>query len=269
MIAPATAEIAVHDPKWVVMDFPFMFNDEAMFGQVFEGKAGRLLFESLDKRGYKGLSFWNNGFKQMTNNIRPIIHPEDVNGLKIRIMPSNVLKESYEMLGAIPTVHPFNEVYSVLNNGTVDGTENTLSNIYSKGFHRKQKYMTISNHNYLGYVVLVNPEFWASLPINYQTAIEEAMAEATIWIRNNAESLNNEMLKKIEESGMEMHYQTAEEKKIWREALCPIYDLYEPIIGNEIMTEIRRLQNDGGPLSSNGRTSPDDKLREQKDLNDQ
>lgn len=243
MMAPAISEVTVHDPKWTVMDLPFLFDNEVQLSRAFEGEIGRLLFESIEEKGYKGLAFWNNGFKHMTNNSHPIINPEDLSGLKMRIMPSEVLMDTYELLGANPIVRPFNEVYTALNDGTVDGTENTLSNIYSKGFHDKQKYMTISNHNYLGYVVLVNPHYWSSLPIKYQAAIEEAMNEATIWLRNNVEELNNEMQGKIEDSQINIHYQTEEEKLAWRKALHPIYEIYEPIIGEQIMNEVIKIQN--------------------------
>lgn len=243
MIAPAFAEVTVHDPKWLVMDLPFLFEDDREVAQAFEGEMGRLLFESIDRQGYKALAFWDNGFKQITNNIKPIIYPKDLNGMKIRIMPSEVLKNTYKLFGAAPTVHPFNEVYSVLNDGTVDGTENTLSNIYSKGFHRKQKYMTISNHNYLGYVVLVNPQFWESLPMNYQASITEAMDEATRWLRENARTLNDDMLSKIESGNhLEVHYQTTEEKEVWREAMDPIYREYRPMIGEALMAEVEKIQ---------------------------
>ncbi|MGO4887025.1 TRAP transporter substrate-binding protein [Anaerobacillus sp. MEB173] len=243
MIAPALSEITVHDPKWVVMDLPYLFDNEEKIEKAFDGQIGELLFESIEKRGYKGLAFWDNGFKQITNNLRPIMYPEDVEGLTIRVMPSDALLKTYRELNAFPRVHPFNEVYSLLKDEAIMGQENTLSNIYSKGFYQKQKYMTVSNHNYLGYAVLMNPEFWSSLPSEHQASIEEAMQEVTEWLRQHAKEIDEEMLGRIYDSGMiEIYVQTEDEKTIWRNALKSVYEEYEPIIGEEIMGEVRKLQ---------------------------
>lgn len=243
MIAPALSEVTVHDPKWVVMDLPYLFEDEMMVEQAFDGRVGELLFDSIEKQGYKGMAFWDNGFKQITNNERPIIHPEDIDGLTFRVMPSEALLNTYRALGAIPRVYPFNEVYSRLRDQSIQGQENTLSNIYSKGFFQQQEYMTISNHNYLGYVVLMNREFWDSLPVEYRQSIEEAMNEVTLWLRQHAKELNDEMLTRIYNSGViEIYELSPEEKEVWRNELAPLYEQYEPIIGPEIMLEINQLR---------------------------
>lgn len=243
MIAPGFAEVAVHDPKWNAMDLPYLFKNEETYARAFEGKIGELLFESIEKKGYKPLAYWDNGFRQMINNIRPVIYPEDIEDLTMRVMPSEALFQTYRLLRAKPVEYPFNEVYAMLNARKIDGTENTLSNIYSKGFDRDQKYLTISNHNYLGYVVLMNPQFWSSLPIEYQTIIEESMVEATTWVRMQAKELNDEMLTKIQErSDINIHYLSDDEKEAWRKRLKPIYNMYESIVGEEIMKEIRQLQ---------------------------
>ncbi|WP_332632724.1 TRAP transporter substrate-binding protein DctP [Halalkalibacter flavus] len=95
-----------------------------------------------------------------------------------------------DSLGANPHIYPFNEVYEMLSSGRVEGSENTLSNIYSKGFYQKQKYMTVSNHNYLGYAVLMNHEYWSSLPVEHQNNLVEAMDEVIAWLRIYAKHHN-------------------------------------------------------------------------------
>lgn len=243
MIAPGLAEVAVHDAAWNVIDLPYLFSHEQTYARAFEGKIGEILFQSIKKKGYKALAFWDNGFRQWTNNVHPIILPADMEGLRMRVMPGEMLDQTYKLLKAKPVVYSFNEVYSILSENVVDGTENTLSNIYSKGFDREQKFLTMSNHNYLGYVVLVNPQFWDTLPIEYQTIIEEALAEATAWIRQNGKDFNDEMLRKIEErSHINVHYQTEDEKEVWRKVLEPLYYMYESIVGEDLMKEVRQLQ---------------------------
>jgi tripartite ATP-independent transporter DctP family solute receptor len=243
MIAPAFSEVTVHDRKWIALDLPYLFDNEIMVEQAFDGSVGQLLLESIERKGYKGIAFWDNGFKQITNNVRPIVYPEDIRGLSFRVMPSEALFKTYRTVGARAVTYPFNEVYNVLRDSIVDGQENTLSNIYSKGFYQQQKYMTISNHNYLGYVVLVEPEFWGSLPEIYQNSIQEAMDEVTSWLRAHAMELNGDMLQRIASTGLTEIYEQSEEEKVqWRKALKPLYDEYEPIIGKELLEELRKLQ---------------------------
>ncbi|MFV8827999.1 TRAP transporter substrate-binding protein [Alkalihalobacterium sp. APHAB7] len=244
IIAPAFSEVTVLDPKWLVLDLPYVFQDEQMIENAFNGKVGSLLFESVEEYGLHGIAYWDNSFKQFTNNVRPVTRPEDIEGLSVRVMPSEALIETYQVLGANPLLFPFNEVYDVLSAGIVDGTENTLSNIYSKGFYQQQKYLTLSNHNYLGYAVFMNKEFWDTLPTDYQNSIMEAMKEVTLWLREHTKSINEEMLERIEKSGqIEIHYQTEDEKNSWKQAFKPIYEKYSGVIGEELMKEIQRLQN--------------------------
>jgi C4-dicarboxylate-binding protein DctP len=221
------------------MDLPLIFDNEEMVKDAFEGRIGELLFESIEKQGYKGIAYWDNGFKQITNNVKPIIEPTDVEGLSFRVMPSDVLLDTYQTLGATPRIYSFNEVYEVLSEGKIDGTENTLSNIFSKGFYQKQKYMTVSNHNYLGYAVLMNQDFWSSLPVDHQKNIVEAMEEVTEWLRFYAQTHNEEMLGRIDASGLtQIYYLSKEEKSKWRERLEPVYQKHSHIIGKEIMNEV-------------------------------
>ncbi|WP_158734894.1 DctP family TRAP transporter solute-binding subunit [Alteribacillus sp. YIM 98480] len=242
-IAPAFSEIAVRDNKWMVMDFPFAFENERMVKEAFQGKIGELLFESIETSHYKGLAFWENGFKHITNNIRPITDPKDLKGLTMRVMPSKVLSETYHKVDANPKTYPFNSVYSLLSDGKIDGTENTLSNIYSKGFYEQQRYMTISRHNYLGYAVLTNKSMWNRLPVEHQQAIEDAMDETTEWLRTHAKDINNEMLERMKtQNVMEIHELTAEEKEKWKKTFTPVYKQYEENIGQELIKELKKLQ---------------------------
>ncbi|MBU8907763.1 TRAP transporter substrate-binding protein [Desertibacillus haloalkaliphilus] len=242
MIAPAFSEIAVHDPNWLLMDLPYVFEDKDMLGKAFNGRIGELLFASIEEHGYMGLDFWYNGFKQLTNNVRPVRDPDDLNGISVRVMPSDVLKETYRTVDASPRVFTFNEVYEALSDERVDGQENTLTNMYSKRFYEQQGYMTVSNHSYLGYAVLMNPQFWDRLPSNYQRHIREAMIETTEWLYEHERVLNEEMYERIVRSGaIDIHIQTEQEKQRWIEAFSPVYDQFVPIIDDEIMNEVNHL----------------------------
>jgi TRAP-type C4-dicarboxylate transport system substrate-binding protein len=160
----------------------------------------------------------------MTSSLRPLLKPEDFRGQRFRILPSKVLAKQYALLGATTVTTPFNDVYENLEKRTVDGQENSISNIYTKKFYQVQNYMTISNHNYLGYAVIFNAAFWNGLSPENRQSIKEASEETTQWLAHLAMTLDNEQLKKIRaDSSIRIDTLTVEQKKAWIEALRDKY----------------------------------------------
>ncbi|PRO67229.1 DctP family TRAP transporter solute-binding subunit [Alkalicoccus urumqiensis] len=236
MIAPAFSEITRHDPNWYIWDLPYLFSDEAEVQEAFEGELGGELFHSIEQRGFKGMVFWDNGFKQITLDRSFVIYPEDAVDSRFRVMPSDVLHETFERIGGTTETYPFNEVYQRLGSGEIDGTENTLSNIYSKGFYRHQDFLTLTDHNYLGYAVLMNPSFWKDLPPAHQEAVNEALEEATAWLREESAALNEQALYQLRyQEHMHIYDQNELEKAQWRRALQPLYEKYSGIIHEDVM----------------------------------
>lgn len=226
MIAPSTAKLAEMMPQWQIFDLPYAFPDQQAVTRAMEGEVGERLFRELRRKGMLGLAMWDNGWKQMTADVE-LVYPVDFQGLRFRVQPSRMLAEQFRVLGATAVPLPFNETYRALETGAVDGQENTASNIFSKKFHLVQKHMTISNHGYLGYVVIANAEFWESLPPDVRTVIEECLAETTQWVRENARRLNTEDLDRIGASGsVIVHEQSEVERQAWEAALLPVYELY-------------------------------------------
>src|SRR5207237_9656403 len=148
--------------------------------KVTDGPLGTRLLKLLDNKGMTGLAYWDNGFKEMTAN-RKLLTPADYKGVKFRIQSSKVLEAQFRALGSIPQVMAFSEVYQALQTGVVDGQENTWSNIYTQKMHEVQKYITETNHGYIGYVVVTNKQFWDGLPADIRGQLEKAMAEATTF----------------------------------------------------------------------------------------
>ncbi|WP_054948737.1 DctP family TRAP transporter solute-binding subunit [Numidum massiliense] len=242
MIAPAFSEVMVHDVNWAIMDMPYLFADDDDIRAALDGNIGQLLLESLQAKGYLGLTFWENGFKQPINRECPIRRPEDMNSLRMRIMPSEALADMYTLLGAQPHPAPFNEVYQLLHERSIDGTENTPTNIYTKGFYKEQLYLTVTNHNYLGYVVIVNESFWNGLPRDYRKAVQEALAEVSLKMHSEAVALNRKHLQKLTDSTLDVHVQSAAEKRTWIEALKPLYAKYRALISPDLAAEMKKLQ---------------------------
>lgn len=239
MIAPATSKLTTHVPEWQVMDLPFAFKSPEEVHAFLEGRHGQEMLEKLESKGLYPLSIWDNGFKQMTNKSHPLIEPADFEGIKFRIMPSPVIKDQFLQLKSTTQSASFNEVYQLLEQSVIAGQENTFSNIFSKGIHSQQRYLTISNHGYLGYVVLINNEFWEGLPPEVQTLIHEVMSEITIWERQIAKKLNQENQVDLENCQcVEIHSLTDEEKRRWEDAFKPVYERFINRFGTDYINAL-------------------------------
>jgi len=242
-------------PYWQVMDLPFAFQDINAVHQALDGSIGQELTESLENQGFIALAFWDNGFKQLTNNMRPIVTPGDLQGLRFRVMMnSSVLQEQFRMLGARTIPLPFNDVYRYLEKNQLIGQENTISNIYSKKFYQVQKYMTITNHGYLGYVVLANKDYWDSLPQDIQDILNEVIAEVTVWEHEAAAELNELYFNALQEKdNVEITILTPEERKLWDEAFRPLYNYFGRRVSVDLMHEILQ-QKEQSKLTTGGET---------------
>jgi len=244
MIAPATSNLSTFLPQLLIFDLPYAFEHEEMIKKGMDGKLGQLIFQSIGNANVKALALWDNGFKQMTSN-KSLITPSDFKGLSFRVMASPVLHSQFQALGAHPKTYSFNELYSQLEKGVFDGEENTLSNIYSKRFYQVQTNLTISNHGYLGYLVIMNKETWDRLSKDYQQAIIEAMKETTDWVRQYAKQINQQALDDmIKNNLINIHFQTEAEKEQWKEAFRPVYVQYLERIGEPVVQELQKLRNE-------------------------
>jgi C4-dicarboxylate-binding protein DctP len=180
MLAPSLAKFGPLGVKeFEAFDLPYIFPTKAALYNVTEGEIGKGLMKKLEPKGITGLAYWDNGFKVMSAN-KPLHMPADFKGLKMRIQSSKVLDAQMRALGANPQVLAFSEVYQALQTGVVDGTENPPSNMYTQKMHEVQKHVTVSNHGYLGYAVIVNKKFWDGLPADIRTSWK-AMKDATTF----------------------------------------------------------------------------------------
>ncbi|MET0961746.1 MAG: TRAP transporter substrate-binding protein [Noviherbaspirillum sp.] len=239
MLAPSLAKFGPLGVKeFEAFDIPYMFPTKEVLYRVTEGQVGRDLFKKLESKGITGLAYWDNGFKQMTAN-KPLRVPADFKGQKMRIQSSKVLDAQFRTLGANPQVMAFSEVYQALQTGVVDGTENTTSNIYTQKMHEVQKHMTVSDHGYIGYAVIVNKKFWDGLPADVRGQLETAMKDATKYTNAIAEQENKAALEAIKKHGKtEVHVLTPAEKAEWRRALLPVRKDVEGRVGKEVLNAV-------------------------------
>lgn len=242
MLAPSLAKFGPLGVKeFEVFDLPYLFPDKAALKKVTEGPVGKKLLGKLESKGIKGLAYWDNGFKIMTAN-KPIAKPDDMKGLKVRIQSSKVLEAQMRMLGALPQTMAFSEVYQALQTGVVDGTENTPSNVYTQKTHEVQRNMTLTNHGYIGYAVLVNKKFWDGLPPDIRSALERAMKEASAYNNQIAQKENDDAIAAMKASGKVTFYTpTAQEKQQWIAKLKPVSDEMASRIGAGLIQEINQV----------------------------
>jgi C4-dicarboxylate-binding protein DctP len=239
MLAPSNSQFGPMGIKdFEVFDLPFLLPNEAALRKVTEGPIGQAMLKKLESKGMIGLAYWDNGFKEMSAN-KPLRMPEDYKGLKFRIQSSKVLEAQFRALGAIPQVMAFSEVYQALQTGVVDGQENTPSNIYTQKFHEVQKYTTLTNHGYIGYVVVVNKKFWDGLPADVRGQLEKAMNEATAYSNKIAATENAEALDEIKKSGKtQIIVPTAAETAAMRKAMEPLYQDMASRVGKQLIDDV-------------------------------
>ena len=239
MLAPSFAKFGPLGVKeFEAFDVPFIFADKAALRKVTDGPIGKSLLAKLDSKGITGLAYWDNGFKIMSAN-KPLKTPEDMLGLKMRIQSSKVLEAQMKAWGSVPQVMAFSEVYQALQTGVVDGTENPPSNMFTQKMHEVQKHATLTNHGYLGYVVIVNKKFWDGLPADVRGNLEKAMAEATVYANEIAGKENDDALEAMKKSGKTAFYTpTDAEKKAWTDAAKPVQAEVAGRVGKELLESI-------------------------------
>jgi len=238
MLAPSTAKFAPLGVKeFEVLDLPFLFTSQEKYDTVINGALGHELFAKLEPKGIKGLAYWDNGFYVISAN-RPLIHPSDLRGLKMRISGSKVDDETLRSMGALPQIMAFSELYQGLASGVVDGAQNTASNYTTQKLNDVQKYMTTIYHVHLQYAVIVNKKFWDGLPENIRTQLEQAMKEATDYNSSIAQKENADALAAIRATGRtEVHDPSEAEKAEWIAATTPIYDSAAKRVGKAMIDE--------------------------------
>jgi len=239
ILAPSLAKFGpLGVREFELFDLPYIFDNYKELHGVTEGPVGQALLKKLESKGITGLAYWDNGFKVMSAN-KPLRKPEDFRGLKMRIQSSKVLESQMRALGAIPQVMAFSEVYQALQTGVVDGTENPPSNLYTQKMHEVQKYVTLSDHGYLGYAVITNKKFWDGLPADVRATLEGAMKDATRFANDIAKKENDDALEAVRKSGKsEIITLTAEEKKAWKKALLRVHRENEDRIGKDLIASV-------------------------------
>ncbi len=241
VIMPSLSKFTSIAPEMQLFDLPFLFRDKDHLYKVMDGEVGKILKSKVDaKKQMIALDYWDAGFKHFSTNANPIVLPEDAAGKKYRIQSSKVLEAQFKAIGGNPQVLPFSEVYSALQQGVVDGTENPLSNFYTKKFHEVQSSLTLSSHGYLGYLVVMSDRFWKKLPKDLQEKVSQAMKEATELERKESALEDDKIMAELRTNSkdtnkLEIIELTADQKQQWQKSMSVVYPKFYDVIGEDLI----------------------------------
>lgn len=241
---PSTSPVANFITEFSVFDIPFLFPNEQVADTVLDGEVGTKLLDMLEEQNLVGLAYWENGFRDMSNSKRPIESIEDFEGLKIRTMENDLHLAAFSELGANPSPMAFTELFTALQQGTVDGQENPLSTIYIEGFHEVQQYVSDTHHIYTPFVFLVSKPFFDGLPAEYQEILRSAAIESGQYQREINREANEEFKQGLIDEGVEFTEMSEESIAELRDAVQPVVDDFSEKIGKDLVDEIYQAVED-------------------------
>ncbi|HDR0995327.1 TRAP transporter substrate-binding protein [Pasteurella multocida] len=235
MLAPSLAKFDKYTKKIQIFDLPFLFDDIEAVQRFEQSEAGKSLLKSMEEKGITGLGYWNNDLKQLSAN-KELREPKDARGLKFRVQNSEVLDAQFKALKAVPRKMAFGEMYQGLQTGVVNGAENPYSNIYSQKIHEVQKFITESNHGLLSYMVIVNTNFWNSIPEDIRAELSKILDEVSVEVNKKSHDLNlADKQKIIDSKASTIITLTPEQREKWRDAVRPVWKQFEGEIGADLI----------------------------------
>lgn len=234
----STGPIASFAKRFNVFDLPFLFKDTDTAYKVLDGKIGQELLNDLPAAGVVGLSYMENGFRDLTNNKREVKSVDDVKGLKIRTLENELHIELWKTLGAVPTPMAITELFTALEQRVVDGQENPSVNVKLNKFYEVQKYITKTGHVYNASPLLVSNKFWEQLSDKEKEALKKAATEATAWQRQENQKETADAYDFLTKNKMTVTTLSPEEKQKFVDKLQPVYDKYKPIIGEDLVNRL-------------------------------
>ncbi len=232
LAAPSLSKFEKFTKKFRLFDLPFMFASMDAVDAFQTGEPGQALLDSMQNRGLQGLAFWHNGLKQLSAN-KPLIAPSDANGLKFRVQSSDVLVAQMEAIGGSPQKMSFSEVYGGLQQGVVDGQENTWSNIFGKKFFEVQDGVTETNHGIIDYLVVTNVDWLASLDADVRDQLLTILGEVTTTRNAEAFAVNEAAKASIIAAGGTIRTLDAAQRQAWVDVMMPVWDQFVGDVGQE------------------------------------
>lgn len=238
MTLPALASVSGFHQDFMILDLPYLFEDEEEAYSVLDGPFGQDLLDGLEDANIKGLAYGENGFRHITNNIRPVHTPEDIEGQKMRTLESPVHTDVFNAFGANASPFAFGEMYSSLQQGTYDAMESPIALLYTSNLYEVQNYMSLTSHVYMPTALLMNDDFYKSLSGDHQKIVMDASEMFKDEQRQLEQEQNEEYMQEMVDAGLQVNELTDEEKQVFSEKAQPVFDKYEEILGPELFEKL-------------------------------
>lgn len=243
MALPAVSVLTSYDERFGLLDMPFLFKSEKAIFDSLDGEIGAIYNTILDSKGFHNLGYNYNGPRSISNNTRPINEPDDLKGVRIRVMETPVFIDMFNALGANPTPMAFGEIFTGLQQGTVSGQENAPSLVYASRFYEVQKYYSLTAHTYSIMAILMNKKYCNKLPADMQKILQDGADTWLIKYQRELESSETaDYIKRLGEKGMQVNEISPENKVKFIKAVQPVYAKNEPKIGKDLF-EITKKYN--------------------------
>lgn len=237
MMVGSTATLVGITKEMALWDTPFLISNTKEADAMLDGPIGDKIRAKLQDKGLVGLTYWENGFRNLTNSKRPITKMEDMNGIKLRVMQNNVFLNSFQTLGANAIPMAFSELFSALETKTVDGQENPFNTILSSKFYEVQKYMTVTNHVYSPWIVLVSKKWWDQLSKVEQKVLTDAAIASRDFERKDTRAEAAKAMADLKAKGMEINELSPAESARMRDKLTKVYASVGVDVGMDLWSE--------------------------------
>ncbi len=237
MMVGSTATLVGITREMALWDTPFLIANAKEADTLLDGPIGEKVKAKLQEKGLVGLVYWENGFRNLTNSKRPVVKMEDLDGVKLRVMQNNIYLDSFKILGANAVPMAFSELFSALETNTVDGQENPYNTILSSKFYEVQKYLTVTNHVYSPWIVMVSKKYWDQLSRDEQKVLMDAAKASRDFERKDTRDEASRAMSDLRAKGMQINDLGVGEASRMRNKLTKVYAQIGTTVGMDLWIE--------------------------------
>lgn len=238
MMAPASAPLDAVTKYMAAWDLPYLFSNYETAHKVLDSEVGQYVLDSMSDKGLVGIAYWENGFRHLTNNIKPVTNVAEMSGLKMRTLENPMQIKAWSLTGADAAPLAFNQVYDALKSKQFDAQETPLSLMYSMKFQEVQRHLTLTGHTYSPWPVVLNKNFYDKLPEDLQKVVYDAVIEVRDYNRQLSKEDEQKSLQLLKQEGMEVIELSEEQKQQFKQAMNEIYADVKADVGEEFYNKL-------------------------------
>jgi tripartite ATP-independent transporter DctP family solute receptor len=235
MVVTSTSPLVGIEPALGVFDLPFLFANEQEADAILDGEFGQMISGKMEASGLVNLAFWENGFRNLTNSVRPVTKLEDLEGMRVRVMQNDIFLDTFSNLGTNAMPMAFGEVFTALETGTIDAQENPYVTIDTSQFFEVQDYLTETRHAYTPFMVLFSKPIFDTYSAEEQQILRDCAIEGQTAQRQASRELSQQSLERVQEAGMEFNQLEPAEIERIREAVTSVYETHADTIGRDVV----------------------------------